>query len=180
MIETNEAYTLQANNDGVLVVCILDKNPSDIADLNDFTSKYLMRCNSVTPQTVSPFSAKKIGGKGLFKRIHGIKYSCIAGVNIIEFIIPYDVVKITGLEIINATALDTCDFEIYDRLVNPISGVSGVKLNQFGFSVVVSKDYYEHSSEYDADLYKDMKIVIRHTASSVCNIGINFILNELK
>lgn len=130
--------------------------------------------------TFSPFASKKINGKRLFKRVHGIAQNCIVGENIFEFIVPYDQCKITGLEIVGAQNCDTADLEIYDSDVNPISGYAGIKLNQFGFSVNVCKDYYEHKSEYDADLYLGMKLEMHFFAQAAGLIGINFILNELK
>lgn len=127
-----------------------------------------------------PFASKTINGKKLFKRIHGMHKECVVGDNVFEFVIPYNVCKITGIEMINGESCDDVDLEVYDTPTGLISTIPNLKLNQFGFGVCVSKDYYEHKSEYDADLYKDMKIEVHYHAQVAKKIGINFILNELK
>lgn len=43
-----------------------------------------------------------------------------------------------------------------------------------------AKDYYNHSSEYDADLYQGMQVRVAYVSISAKTIGINFILNEVK
>ena len=129
--------------------------------------------------SVLPFSAKKIGTKSLFKRIHGIQSNVTIGLNTIEFVIPYDLCKITGVELIGGSIGDTVDFEVYDTPAGLVSGYPNVKINQFGFSVCISKDFYSHKSEYDSDVPKDIKFKVKYTSIVNTTIGINFILNEL-
>lgn len=127
-----------------------------------------------------PFSAKTIEGKKLFKRIHGMNQDCIVGENLFEFIVPYNQCKITGIEMINGEPCDYVNLEVYDSDQGLVSGTPNLKLNQFGFNVSISKDYYEHKSEYDADLFIGLKILVRYNSQTARKIGINIILNEVK
>lgn len=127
-----------------------------------------------------PFSSKTIGGKKLFKRVHGIQKECVVGENVFEFIIPYPSCKITGMEMIGGTSCDKVNLEVYDTATGAISGVPNYKLNQFGFLVNVSENYYAHTSEYDADMYLGMKLEVHYFSQVAKTIGVNFILNELK
>lgn len=118
-----------------------------------------------------PYSAKQIGERKLYKRVHGQQAACTTGTNVIEFTVPYDHAKITAIEIINGSNLDKCDLEIY---------FGENKLNQFGFEVNVGKDFYAHKSSFDADLFKDMKIRVTYTSINDKTVGINYILDEVK
>ena len=133
-----------------------------------------------TKNGTTPFSSKKFGDKSLFKRVHGVTQALNTGANTITFAIPYPWVKITGLEIVNGAALETASVSVLDSTSGTYTGVANYKLNQFGFNIVVAKDYYEHKSEYDADLYYGMQIQITYESLSDKTVGINFILNEVK
>jgi len=128
----------------------------------------------------SPFSAKTIEGKKLYKRIHGIQQAVSIGANVINFSIPYPQVKMNGAEFVGGLTGDIVSLEIYDDASGTYSTIPNYKLNQFGFNVNVSKDYYIHKSEYDADLYYGMVIKVTYTTAINSTIGINFILNEVK
>lgn len=128
----------------------------------------------------SPFASKIINGKNLYKRVHGLQMIGSVGTNVFDFIIPYNQCKITGVEIIGASSCDTADLGVYDTLTGTFSGIPNCKLNQFGFTVTISKDYYEQKSEFDSDLYKGMRVELRITSKNIGLIGINLILNELK
>lgn len=139
----------------------------------------------------NPFAAKEIDGKKLFKRVHGATKACVAGVNEIEFTVPYAQVKLNKIEIMWAPEGCTVDFEVYDSVDGLIQQSMGVPaesvnpnfhLNQFGFGAVVAKDYYEQHSEYDADLIGGMRVKCEITCPTGTDktIGVNFILNELK
>jgi len=134
--------------------------------------------NIITRPTA--FASKTIDGKGLFKRVHGVRIMTAIGVNTIEFVIPYNQCKITGVELIGASSCDLIDLEVYDTPTGTISTIPNYKLNQFGFAVNVAKDYYAHRSEFDSDLIKDMKIKVNIDAQAVGYIGLNLILNEVK
>jgi hypothetical protein len=123
---------------------------------------------------------KKIRNKSLFKRIHGVQINCIQGENIYEFFVPYNLCKINCIEIVGGSNCDKIDLEVYDNANGTISGIPNLKLNQFGFSVNVCKDFYEQKSEFDADLILGMKLEVHYLANIAGLIGVNFILNELK
>jgi hypothetical protein len=131
-----------------------------------------------------PFASKTIlvsgVSKKLYKRVHGIQQDCVVGDNILEFTIPYPQAKITGIEMIGGANCDIVRLLIKDTPTGTYSTVPNYTLNQFGFNVNVAGNYYQHTSEYDADLFLNMKIHIIYTAQVAGKIGINFILNELK
>lgn len=128
----------------------------------------------------APFAAKTIGTKKLFKRVNGIQSAVIIGSTDIIFTVAYAWCKITGLELIGSETLDRVSLYILDSSTGTYSTIANGMLNQFGFNVNVAKDYYNHTSEYDADLYQNMQIKVSYTSISAKTIGINFILNEVK
>jgi hypothetical protein len=131
-------------------------------------------------QRATAFASKTIDGKGLFKRVHGIQLMTVVGLNTFEFVIPYNQCKITGIELIGASFCDIADLEVYDTPTGTLSAIPNYKLNQFGFTVNVAEKYYEHKSEFDSDLIKNMKIEVHLTAQAIGKVGLNLILNEVK
>lgn len=130
--------------------------------------------------TLSAFASKFYGDKALFKRFTGITQELTTGENSFTYTIPYTWVKIIGIQVINCEALDTVDFEVLDSENGDYSGTSNLKLNQFGFSLNLSKDFYEHVTNYDADLYQGMQLKFTYNSISNKTIGVNFNLNEVK
>lgn len=130
--------------------------------------------------TSSPFGAKEIDGKKLFKRVNGMRKACIVGWNDFYFTIPYPVCKITGAEFVGAEIGDYADFWILDTASGALTTIPNYPLNQFGIEVNIGKDLYEHKSEYDADLFQGLQIWARFYSISAKTVGVNFILNELK
>lgn len=132
---------------------------------------------------IQAFASKELPElqKKLYKRVHGIQSVVSSGGNIILYTVPYAWVKITGMEVIAGDNLDTIDVEILDSVTGTYTTIANYKLNQFAFSINVSKDYYEHKSEYDADLYVNMQIKITYNSVAAADktIGINFIMNEV-
>lgn len=135
-------------------------------------------------QTLQSFTSKSLpNGKKLFKRVHGSQASVLPGQTIeINLIVPYNESKINEIDVVGGNTGDTCNFKVYDTITGTISGIPGYMLNQFGFNVNVSKDFYKQESSYDADLIKDMKLQVQYTNNSLASttIGINFILHEVK
>ena len=170
-IEKPNYYVLTMIDGPYELNCEIDKDPSDDSELVDFVTNYLSKCNGIVSQQSSPFSAKKIGTKNLFKRVHGISAQATVGDVILEFINPYLLCKITGVEVVGASNGDSCDFEVW---------YGNVKLNQFGFNVFLAKDFYSHHSEYDSDIPQGIKIKVIYHSVSEKMVGINLILNELK
>lgn len=128
----------------------------------------------------APFAAKVIGTKKLYKRVSGLQAAVVTGSTDIFFTVPYPWCKITGLEIIGAELLDKISLYVLDSVTGAYSGTASTILNQFGFTVNPAKDYYNHSSEYDADLYQGMQVRVAYVSISAKTIGINFIMNEVK
>jgi hypothetical protein len=130
---------------------------------------------------IQAFASKELPEiqKKLFKRVSGIQSAVTTGSNTIVYTIPYSWVKITGLEIVSGENLDTINVQVLDSVSGTYTTVPNMYLNQFAFSMNISKDYYEHKSEYDADLYMGMQIKITYTSLSSKTVGINFILNEV-
>lgn len=142
--------------------------------------------NTVPPNIAAsnyPFASKVLpNGKKLYTRVNGVQASVSGAPDNIDFVIPYDNCKLTGIEIIGGNAGDTVNLKVLDTPTGTVSGVANYMLNQFGFDVNVSKDYYKRDSAYDADLIKDMKIRIEYDSAAALPIPvyINFILHEVK
>lgn len=132
----------------------------------------------------TPFASKTIstpqGIKKLYKRIHGIQENVVVGENTIIYVISYDWVKITGIELINGDMGDTISLMILDTLTGTNTGEPNRLLNQFAFDLNVGEKYYLHSSEYDADLTKGLQVKIVYKSVSPKTIYINMVLNEVK
>lgn len=126
------------------------------------------------------FSAKTIGSKKLFSRTTGKIFALSVGLNTLDYTITFNEVKFNGLE------LDKCKFgekitlKILDTNSGLKSGVPNYTLNTFGFDVNLPDGFYRRISDYDADLVKDLIIRIEYTATEARNIGINYMLHELK
>jgi hypothetical protein len=182
MVELPSQYLLSVYKHPFTLQCILVKGSPDCVE---FETTYKATTATemsalVKIESAPPFGAKMIGDKRLYKRVHGVQHDCIVGENIIDFEVPYPAAKITGLEVMWASEGDTCDLQVLDTPTGTISTIPSYILNQFGFTVCVSKDKYEHRSEYDADLIQGMKLRVKITAVAAKKIGINFILNEVK
>ena len=135
----------------------------------------------VTVGSQPPFAAKQLSnGKKLFSRVHGESYSVTAGSNILDYSIPYPQVKFNELEIIGAELGDIATLRIKDDSTGTYSTVPNYTLNTFGVDVNCAKDYYDRSSNYDADLYYGMRIYIEFESVSAKTVYINYILHELK
>lgn len=116
----------------------------------------------------SPFKSKTVQGGKLFRRKHGFKSESIAPneTSVIEINVPYDFAKINEVEFCNCDLGDEANFKVCDTPQGSISGTPGTLLNQFGFGVKLPQGFYKDQSDYDADLIKDMKIVIEYKNNS--------------
>lgn len=179
-VDLNDTYWLKAFDNIFELSCKLYKLNEDSTEIVDFETNFKSAGNkSITTQS-TPFASKSIGAKKLFKRAVGISSSVSTGDNIILYTIPYAWVKITGMEIIGAEVGDVCSLLVLDSAAGTYSQVPNYTLNQFGFTINLAKDYYEHKSEYDADLYLNMQIKIVYNSISTKTARINLILNEMK
>lgn len=148
-------------------------------------SKSIDTIKNILPKEVSsvshPFASKNLlNGKKLFRRIHGIRRAITPGANDIRFTIPYAECKITGIEITNCELLETASFKVLDTESGAVTTVPYYLLNQFGFSVNMPDKFYKSVSEYDADLFQGLVICLEYNAISNKDIGINFVLHEVK
>lgn len=135
--------------------------------------------NIISPAP-APFAAKKIDGKNLFTRVHGVTSSIGMGLNIIEFIIPYAHVKFNALEIVNGDEGDSVNLKVVDDANGTYSTIPDYVLNQFGYNVNIPQGFYKRDSSYDADLYQNMKIRLEYNSVVAKTVKINIILHELK
>lgn len=130
-----------------------------------------------------PFCSKELpDGRKLYLRVHGISGAVSGAPDNLDFTVPYDNCKLTGIEIIGGVIGDTCNLKVLDTPTGTVSGEANKVLNQSGFDVNVAKDYYKRECVYDADLIKDMKIRVEYDsiAALPVNVYINIILHEVK
>ena len=197
-IVVGENYWIKLIDGAFEVECLIPTNP-ELSDTSEFLASYQANCNkalmppvTITSQPIPPaFNAKTVtvngSKKSLFKRHTGIQAQVYAAqpTNIF-FTIPYNSCKMTGASIIGGEILDTIDLFVLDTDTNtysqaPVNIVGpNFKLNQFGFNVNVAKDFFQNSSQYDADLYIGMKIKVVYSSKSDKTIGINIDLHEVK
>lgn len=140
----------------------------------------------------SPFKTKALDIGTLFRRVHGQTIMLVAnGITTLNFIVPYNKVKMNKADFIWFPEGCTCDLKVYDNDLASMQESLGVPyayrvpnkmLNQFGFNAVISDGHHDEYSEYDGDLLKDMKveIVITNTTAITKLVGVNFIYHEVK
>lgn len=119
--------------------------------------------------------------KNLFKRFTGIAQALSAGANTFiwaQSAFPW--VKFLGLEVLNGEIGDTCDLYVLDTPTGTYSGVPNYPLNRFAFTANIAKDFYKHTSEYDADMFQNLQIKFVYNSVSAKTIYINFDMNEVK
>lgn len=155
--------------------------PKGTEDATDFETNFKSGGNKSLPNTAAPFAAKSLPcGKKLYERCIGITANLIQGANEIIFSIPFPWVKFDAIECIGGDTGDTVDLMIRDNFLGSYSGVPNKMLNQFGFAVNVAKDYYVKASNFEADIYQGMIIMLTYNSVSAKQIGVNFDLNEVK
>lgn len=190
MEEKDSYYLLLAENGPIVYRCDLQKDSS--SDQTDFETNFKSNCNKKVLRN-DAFAEKTLSnGKKLFRRAWGIKSTLLSSADTtIEFTIPYAWCKITTMEIVGLSKMMSVDLTVHadvngsfktsiDGSVIP-TGVPKYKLNQFGFNVNASKDFYKDHSEYDADLFQGMiiRVVIKDGDSTTPTIGINLTLHEV-
>ena len=178
-ISVGDNYFLKVIDGRFIVSCQIPLDPTN-SDTIDFETNYKANGNKTVEDTPSAFASKTIGTKKLYRRVHGFQSTLTAGSNTILFTVPYNWCKITGMQVTNSEALDYVDLYILDSTTGTYSGVANYQLNQFGFTVQCSKDFYKNHSQFDADLYLNMQIKAVYYSQSAKTIGVNYILNEVK
>lgn len=187
--ETEKKYILFTQNGPRRIECVILKTDPKSDDQVDFETNYLSTVNgnmnilSVDVKKevkTSAFTAKTLAdGRKLFTRNIGKAFALTAGVNVIDFDIPYPQCKITGIEVINGEVGDKANLYILDDGLGTYSTIPNYPLNQFGIDVNVPKDFYSRQSNYDADLYYNMCISFVYTSMSDKTLYINYILHEV-
>ncbi len=177
-LDLGESYELRAFDGGFALECNLPKD--SLIDIADFETNFKAAGNKSPVSSMLPFASKTMGSKKLYKRVHGISNNLSLGDNTILFTVPYAWAKITGIELINGVAGDVISLYVLDSTTGTYSTIPNYSLNQFGFSVNVAPNFYEHKSEFDADLYLGMQLKIVYTSTASNTVGINIILNEMK
>ena len=134
----------------------------------------------VAISSIPAFAAKTLGVKSLFKRVVGVQQDLVVGDNTITYTETFPWVKFMAIEIINCEALDRVSLFVLDSVTGQVTGVANYRLNQFGYTTNLSKDWYVQRSEFDADLYAGLQIRILYTSLSAKRVGVNFVMNEVK
>lgn len=152
------------------------------ADQVDFDTNFKALANKPLSQSPQPFASKTlVNGKALFKRLTGISFAVTAGSNNLTWTqSACPLVKILGIEVINAEIGDICSFYILDSATGAYSGIANYPLNQFAFNVNIAPGYYRYASEYDSDLYQNLQIKFVYNSVSAKTIYINLDMNEVK
>ena len=186
-VSTGSVYYLAAQDGSIELnsqISIVDF-PSIESEQKDFEDTLKIKGNKSYTVKTQPFSSKILpDGKKLNGRLHGISGVVSTSPGNIDFVVPYDNCKITGVEIIGGELGDKVNFKIFDTPTGLISGVPDLLLNQFGIDVNITSSLYKRDFAYDADLIKDLKLRIEYTTANLNllpkNIHINFVIHEVK
>lgn len=137
--------------------------------------------------TTEPFKTKQLSnGTKLFRRKHGKKALILANSETeVIFTVPYTQVKINELEIVGGNSLDRVDILIKSPIDQETASIHNkepnIVLNQYGFDINISENFYIDKSEYDADVSKGFQIIIiyKNDTSSDVTVGFNLIYHEV-
>jgi hypothetical protein len=184
-IQVDDVIYLMAIDGPFSVSCML--NQSNNEAWQDFETT-LKPFGNKSPNSVAissqaaalPFAAKTLAEKKLYKRVTGLRYDLVAGDQDLFHTINFPWAKITGIEVIGGENGDTCCFYILDTPTGQFSTIPNHALNQFAFDVNISDKFYTSTSEFDADLFQNMRIKVKYHSVGAKKIGVNFILNEVK
>lgn len=133
---------------------------------------------------ILPFASKELpNGQRLYRRKHGYSFSCLPQAEFTyTIVVPYNIAKINEMEIIGAPQVMAIDMKVLDTAAGTLTGVPNFMLNQFGFDVQISPDFYRDTSQYDADVYKDMQIQVVFKNPTLLTFAghINLTFHEVK
>jgi len=177
-VTSHNTVYLAVDDGGMHLTAEIGSHQAD--DLVDFEAVIKPYANN--PRTDRPpFADKNLStGKSLFSRPEGREWPLVAGANTLDFPISYPIVKFNEIEVFSAEKGDTVDLKILDTSTGTYSGVANHQFNQFSNSLNVKKDEYIRRSEYDADLYQGMRIVMEYNSKSAKTIEVNYIIHEVK
>jgi hypothetical protein len=150
------------------------------SDIEDYNLNYLAKETPLFGSTPT-FTSNRVGNKELHKRLYGVKKLVTPSDNSILWTVPVPWLKINSVEVIGAVDLITADFLVKDSPEGVFSGVPNLVLDQFAEKVVLSKDFYNDYSEYDANLYQGMscEILFYDLPQAGIALGVNFMCHEV-
>jgi hypothetical protein len=182
-------YSLTACDQSDIVARCEINHQIELEDTEDFESNYLPLANAfkvgVEIAAMPAFANKKLNVNGvqksLFKRVVGISQAVTQGETEFSWTQSmYPWAKFLGIEVIGGETGDSCSLFVLDTAEGTYSGVPNYPLNQFGFSVNISKDFYKRIAEYDADIYQGLQLKFVYNSVSDKNVYMNFDLNEVR
>jgi hypothetical protein len=135
---------------------------------------------SINILSTPAFASKMFGNKSLYKRVVGKKFDVVIGENVLLYTETFPWVKFMALEIVNGDFGDTISLYVLDTATGTYSTIPNYQLNQFGFSANIAPGFYQHKSEFDADVYAGLQIKIVYTSISAKTVGVNYVMNEVK
>lgn len=182
MEDKPSVYVLTAINGVIVYRCDIEKFDLKSAEQLEFESLYKSNCNKRVTRNEAFAEKNLANGKKLFRRKHGYTLTLAAsGTTTYTITVPYVTAKINEAEILWAPEGVSLNMKVKDSATGTFSGVPNYVLNQFGFNVVLSKDFYSDYSQYDADVYGSMQIEFTFTNNSGIEkqIGINLVFHEI-
>ena len=178
-VEIGNNYWLKGLDGAFSLECFIPIDPTHV-DTAVFLASYKSSGNVSPVAAPAAFAAKTIGTKKLFKRVVGLQNALVVDDNTIIWVCTFNWVKFMAVEIMGGETGDYVSLCVLDTATGTFSTIPNYTLNQFGFNANVSKDFYEQRSEFDADVYIGLQIKIVYHSKSAKNIGINFVMNEVK
>lgn len=191
ILSQNEELTIQdslriaiASNSTIITKIIEGKlqvgsSSGYISDVNDQINWLKDQTNAI--YETLPFASKTLkDGKKLYKRVHGVSTPIDNETKNIDFTVPYEACKITGVELINTDIGDSVNLKVLDTTTGTYTTIANYMLNQFGFNVYLAPGSHKEISQYDADLYLNMQLRIEYTTEATKTVYVNFILHEVK
>lgn len=183
MDERPLVYYLTAYDGPINYRCDLFKETPANSDQVDFETNYKSGVDGLVSPVTLPFASKKIGNnKKLFRRKHGYALTLAAsGITTYTVTVPYLQAKINEAEIVWAPEGVIVDMKVKDSTSGTYTTVPNYILSQYGYSVVVSKDFFKDTSQYDADVYVGMQLEFTFNNSSETSkvIGLNIVFHEI-
>lgn len=187
-LEDNQKYEVFVINGNLSLMCLIFKDGNqDVIDFEDnykdLANKSIVLDSRIESQP--PFNAKVLpDGSKVFRRVRGIVATINNAQTNIDFIVPFQKCKITGLQIIGATLGDKAKFQVLDDSNGTVSGYPGIVLNTFGENVYVAPGEVSYPSKYDADLFGGLVLrIVYDSIDQVLDpprkIYINFDLHEV-
>lgn len=170
---------------GDILVAKSDDGTTDITDVNTGIDYLKNNLHQVVESITYPFASKVLeDGRSIFKRKHGVLSLPVSPGATVEtlFVVPYPSCKVNEVEVVGSKLGDTVNFKVLDTSTGAVSGFPNAPLNQFGFDVNVTDDFYRESSNYDADLFLGLQLSMSYTNNGTSELTprFNILLHEVK